>query len=95
MYRYKKGDTCPFCGQVIQTDDKKILQLISCAAAAAGIPAPEDRTAVWHCKYPTCDYNLLFFADSVCCADCSRRENCDEGACLLCPTECGMSEVRK
>lgn len=91
MCSYKKGDVCPFCGQIIQTDNEDSLRLLSVAAAACRIsPLPEMPTdePKYLCTISRCDFN----DKKICCRQCSERRMCDE-ACLNSFDRCGLAKV--
>lgn len=92
MYQYKKGDTCPFCGQIIQTDNEDSLRLLSVTAAACRISPlleiPADEPKKYLCTISRCDFN----DKKICCRQCSERHMCDE-VCLNSFARCGLAKV--
>lgn len=96
MYRYKKGDVCPFCGQIIQTDDEDSLRLLSVTAAACRItppevlspqPLPPEKPKKLRCTIQRCT-----LSDGMCCIQCSEYCDCVD-RCLNHPDRCKLAKV--
>lgn len=101
MYRYKRGEKCPFCGQKIP-DDATPAQLYAISILAASMevvdhnrmPREEIKKVLpeIRCNLPSklCPANA--YRDHRCCKVCELKDKCTYG-CQNNPGRCGQSKT--
>ena len=88
MYRYKIGDVCPFCGQVIpENATPGQLYAISLAANAMKLPEPDHPAPDIICKLAANSCPSGRFCDHRCCRACEKYHKCAH-SCENSPTRC-------